>query len=249
MTITRRPVTTTSDIVSNVKSWNEYKSIVSNLLGRKNIFRGQKPLKLRTAFHRRHRYNVTRFLNEDIPLLYQRLSARTSHVFNLDIPRENGAFLNLAQHHGYPTPLLDWTYSPYVAAFFAFRGVPKSIKSDDVVRILIFDQEKWISHWQQFFFLTPAKLHLSILEFLAIENERLIPQQSVTTLTNIDDVEAYIQIKEAEMNCKYLNAIDISTSERDTVMKELSFMGITAGSMFPGLDGICEELREKSFDE
>jgi hypothetical protein len=30
-------------------------------------------------------------------------------------------------------------------------------------------------------------------------------------------------------------------------MKELALMGITAGSLFPGLDGACEELRERLF--
>ena len=87
------------------------------------------------------------------------------------------------------------------------------------------------------------------MEFLAIENERLVPQQAATTATNIDDVETYIINKEKENNHRYLRAIDIPFTYRDRVIKELAYMGITAGSMYPGLDGACEELREKLFDE
>ena len=248
--IVKKSFTDLSDIKGDVKSWEEYKSYVSTLSGQNNLFRGQrKPWKLRTSFHRRGRYDLSRFLSEDIPRLHRRLSARTSHVFNLEVPNENGAFLNLVQHHGYPTPLLDWTYSPYVAAFFAFRGISKKIKSEDFVRIYIFDHEKWRIHWNQLLMLNTAGLHLSVMEFLAIENERLIPQQAVTTVTNIDDIESYVKKREAEKDCTYLTAIDIPVKERNKVMQELSFMGIAAGSMFPGIEGGCEELKEKMFDE
>ncbi|MCU7843751.1 MAG: FRG domain-containing protein [Candidatus Thiodiazotropha sp. (ex Monitilora ramsayi)] len=238
-----------STLKSEAKTWEEYKEIVSKYTENSFIYRGQrKTWRLRTAFHRHGRYDLTRFLTLDIPTLHKNLSAKTKHIFNLEIPSENGAFFNLVQHHGYPTPLLDWTHSPYVAAFFAFHKLPKETTSKDGrVRILIFDKELWENHWKQLQVLNTAGLHLSINEFLAIENDRLVPQQAVTTITNIDDIESYIQNKEKIRKCQYLRAIDIDATERNKVLKELAHMGITAGSLFPGLDGACSELREKHF--
>jgi hypothetical protein len=37
--------------------------------------------------------------------------------------RELYPFLVYLRHHGFPSPLLDWSRSPYVAAFFAFRNL------------------------------------------------------------------------------------------------------------------------------
>ena len=200
------------------------------------MFRGQnKPWRLRTAFHRNGRADLGRFLSEDIQVLHKHLSARTKHVFNPDAPNENGAFFNLVQHHGYPTPLLDWTYSPYVAAFFAYRGISNREAANAAigskVRIHVFDQFQWKTDWNQIFMLLFAGPHLSIGEFMAIENERMIPQQAASTLTNLDDIETYIREKETPGK-KYLSAVDLPVGERKTVVQELSYMGITASSLF-----------------
>jgi FRG domain-containing protein len=240
-----------SELVPLTKTWDSYKQYVASLEGRRYLFRGQtKPWRLRTSFHRAGRSDLNRFLTEDIQHLHKHLSARTKHVFNLNIPNENGAFLNLVQHHGYPTPLLDWTYSPYVAAFFAYRTISNQDASkataDDKVRILVFDQERWRTEWTQSLQLAPAGLNLSIGEFLAIENERMIPQQAASLLTSVDDIESYISSKEGNGE-KYLWAIDLPVRDRNPIVQELRYMGITAGAMFPGLDGACEELKERNF--
>ena len=89
--------------------------------------------------------------------------------------------------------------------------------------------------------------HLSIEEFISVENQRMIPQQSASTLTNLDDIETYIKSKESGEK-RYLWAIDLPVRDRKRVVNELKYMGITAGSLFPGLEGACEELRERNFD-
>ena len=237
--------------LAEVNSWAKFKSYVIDLEHRRFIFRGQRdPMRLRTGFHRTRRANLLRFLNQDIQTLYRHLSQRTTHIFNLNLAEQNGAFFNLVQHHGYPTPLLDWTYSPYVAAFFAYRNVRNSeapkATADDRVRIFMFDQMQWRASYNQISKVTSCPPHFSIQEFIAIDNERLIPQQSISSITNIDDIETYIRSRETTER-RYLQVIDLPLGERPHVMRELSVMGITAGSLFPGLDGACEELKERNF--
>lgn len=241
-----------SNLIAKTLTWNDFKNAMGRLEGQRFLFRGQEqPWRLRTAFHRAGRANLFRFRNVDVPALHRYLSARTRHVFDLSEAHELGSFINLAQHHGYPTPLLDWTYSPYVAAFFAFRKINSqrlvAAKSAEVVRIFQFDQQLWRETFRQILSFFSSGEHVSVLEPLAIDNERLIPQQSAVSVTNVDDIETYISRCESNTGKCYLEAIDIPISERDSVINELRFMGITAGSMFPGLDGACEELRQQFF--
>lgn len=241
-----------SELPTLSKDWGAFKQYVSTLRSRQFLFRGQnRPWRMRTSFHRTGRADLARFWDEDLPTLHRHLSARTRHVFDLQKPIEIGAFFNLVQHHGYPTPLLDWTYSPYVAAFFAYRGISNedAAKADpsEKVRIIVFDQAQWKKDLNQVLVLVSPRLYLSIGEFIAIENERLIPQQAATTVTNVDDVEAYIKSRGSESKV-YLCALDLPKHERKQVVRELSYMGITAGSLFPGLDGACEEIKDRNFE-
>jgi hypothetical protein len=44
-----------------------------------------------------------------------------------------------------------------------------------------------------------------------------------------------------------LQAIDLPVEQRAEVLNELSVMGINAGSLFPGLDGACGQLKDRFF--
>ena len=238
-----------SELVPLDLDWGTYKEHGIDLASTRPLFRGQsKPWRLRTPYHRRGRANLQAFVSKDIPALRRHLSARTKHAFKLEDQDEFGAFLNLVQHHGYPTPILDWTYSPYVAAFFAYRDITNdeaaSAPPEAKVRILIFDSAKWMRFFQPVTLLVHPQLHVTVREFIAIENERMIPQQAASTVTSIDDIETYIRSRGPD----YLRAIDLPMRERKQVIRELSYMNITAGSLFPGFDGACEELAELNFE-
>jgi hypothetical protein len=57
-------------------------------------------------------------------------------------PREYINFMALAQHHGIPTRLLDWSFSPYVAAYFAIEQALSS-SSESIAA----DQKQELAVW------------------------------------------------------------------------------------------------------
>ena len=117
------------------------------------------------------------------------------------------------------------------------------------VRILMLDHELWKADWLQAPLLTAPFQHVSIFEFMAIENERVIPQQSASIITSVDDIEGYIKAKGVRYEAVALSGPSTyrNPTEKEAT-RELAYMGITAGSLSPGLDGGCEELSQRNFD-
>ena len=234
-----------------ITTWEEFRRFTRGLEPYRYIFRGQTSnrWRLRTSFHRTGRSSPIKYMSQDIPTLHRHLSGMMEHHLDLRDQLHNAAFYNLIQHHGYPTPLLDWTYSPFIAAYFAFKRVRRSgVPAERRVRIFVFDKLRWCQEVEAMTVLAPPKLHFTVLEPLALNNPRVVPQQSVTSVTNLDDIETYLKGREQQFKKQYLRAIDLPASERNDVMQELSLMGITAGSLFPGLDGACEQVRERFFE-
>jgi hypothetical protein len=231
-----------------IRTWSDYKAYVSARDPQHTIYRGQDaPHPLQTTFHRTSRKDLTRYVDKDVPTLHRALSSKTRHFFDLNQPQQMGAFLNLAQHHGFPTPLLDWSYSPYVAAYFAFSSVDQKKSLSGHVRIFCLDKETLVTSTPQFQHLTYVYPHLSVLEALSIENDRAVPQQGLLTLTNVQDIEWFLHVMEIRIGKQLLTVIDLPKSETASILSELRLMGITRSSLFPGIESICLDTKGRLF--
>jgi FRG domain len=233
-------------------NWEEFKIHIASIIkdGREFFFRGQSTNKhrLNSSFHRERRYDLLRYATNDCEQLVQHVNAVSGRQYNLKDASEFGALLSLAQHHGFPTPLLDWSKSPYIAAFFAFENRSKHHGDRDNPRVYIFDAAKWQTETTQVCNLADPRPSITPREFIPSNNPRHLPQQSVHTYSNIEDIEGWIRRIEKQCGRQYLTIIDIERSQRRFAMKDLAYMGVTAAALFPGLDGVCGALKERFFE-
>lgn len=229
------------------RQWTSFKKWIGTQQPGTMIYRGQSNnlWRLKTSFHRTDRFDLLRYGAQEVHHLNHYVTGILDRTFDIKSPFEHGALLNLAQHHGFPTPLLDWTESPYIAAFFAYSDLPKRI-SKGRVRLFMFDKALWLQDHPTVTDMNLPAPYLSIHQFLPLYNPRALPQQSVVTSTNISDIEGWLKTQEPPHR-RYLKKIDLPASERSTVMADLTSMGITAASLFPGIEGTCWALKERFF--
>lgn len=166
----------------------------------------------------------------------------------------------LAQHHGLATPMLDWTYSPFVALFFAFEDKECINPSSET--------------WREPEYRTVYALSSSCIAEKAKENDpaplpfsprgetsyRLINQAALfLRMPKDSDLESYVREHFGDETTSTTNRharailekIIIGNEGRTDCLKLLNKMNINRMSLFPDLDGAARyvnDLWELDFD-
>jgi hypothetical protein len=166
------------------------------------------------------------FTAEDEKLMLKIFKKYIYQYYSENIVNNDMELLTIAQHHGLPTRLLDWTKNPLVAFFFAVEQPTNASyscvyicnlsKAELDVDIEPFEINKVFKYVQK---------HL---------DRRIVAQNGLFTIHNEPNV-AWKPIK--------LEKILIKNDIRKEIKRSLSRLGINNSTLFPDVDGIAKHIK------
>lgn len=242
LAVTMTPITLT---------WDEYTQHVRQDLLQNGAFayRGQRDAAwtLRTTLHRTTIVGSIAdhksYADLVVPRVHEAIEAWAGKSWNLADSLGLAEFLAFLQHNGFPTPLLDWTFSPYIAAYFAYESLNHFAPQSEYVAIYSFNARKWTNSFKQIYDFADFTPHVSVLRPRMIGNHKLSLQQGCFTWTNVPDLEEHIRLNERDGQ-KFLVKYQLPSVERPRVMTELSLMGISAVQLMPSIESVCKKALE-----
>ena len=159
------------------------------------------------------------------------LAEEFTPIDNPYMPPEGYPFMIYLRHHGFPSPLLDWTTSPYVAAFFAFESPPPSEEENVAIY-------SYIEYWGD---AKSGSTHVvsTIGSYVTTDRRHHIQQcrysfamkrlsEGNYVYCNLEEAFAQEKVTVQDILTKYL----IPSKERAKVLAKLDFMNINAYSLF-----------------
>jgi hypothetical protein len=243
------PTTKPYDIV-RLESWEEFLKLGADSPYHNWAFRGQRDASL-PLFSALSRYFLTYGIDPrawpDQEERILRIFKRKAPHFLTHVPDDEDDFqwLALMQDHGAPTRLLDFTWSPYVAAFFALHNSVGdaaifACNPVEIEKVKKLDMEKPGAFRKHF--LSKSESFVWMGEPYAM-NQRLIAQSGTFIVpafldAPLEDILAlYPNPKQTLI--KFILPTD---RVRDKAMRELYKMNITQATLFPDLDGLARSL-------
>ncbi len=142
------------------------------------------------------------------------------------------------RHLELPTPLLDWSKNPYVAAYFAFKH---PFKNSEKITIFLFDQHAWRCNKKS---LTARDLKIVEITELHHSIPRQLAQDSVYTYCRNEMTFSELLGDEHEGEEYFIFYCTLSLNDRKEALQHLESMWISENGLFPDRREIQELKKE-----